>query len=41
MKELDRVHERNKGFTEEEVAKDVEKAIAEYRAEKRANEQRT
>lgn len=38
---MDRVHERNEGFTEEEVAQDVEKAIEEYRAEKRTRQQKT
>lgn len=34
---LEKVHARNKGFTEEEVATDVLEAITEHRREKRAN----
>ena len=39
---LNEVHERNKDkeFTEEEVASDAEQAVAEYRAEKRARQQK-
>jgi len=35
---MDRVHERNKGFSEEEVTQDVIKAIAELREEEYAKQ---
>ena len=37
---MDRVHERNKGFSEEEVTQDVLKAIAELREEEYAKQSR-
>jgi len=38
---LDRVHERNKQFSEEEVTQDVLKAIAELREEEYAQQKKT
>ena len=40
MELLDRVHERNKGFSEEEVTQDVMRAIAELREEEYAKERK-
>ncbi len=41
MKLLDRVHERNKGFSEEEVIADVIQAVAELREEEYAKQKKT